>query len=267
MKNSKKRVGIIGIGIVGKAVAAIFPGAFLYDKYKKTGSIEKINKTDIIFICVNTPYRKRKGFDLSEVENSLDILTGEKIVVIKSTILPGSTNFLQKKFPQHKILFNPEFLRQISAKKDIKNPHEQIIGYTPKSRTVAKKILKMLPKAKKEFIVPAEEAEMTKYFSNTFLAVKVIFSNQIFDLCEKTNINYETVKNMAKSNPNFNFSHFNVWDSGYRGYGGGCLPKDIKSLIQFGNKKNVDLMLLKTVEKINKKLLSGNNPSQPDKIA
>jgi UDPglucose 6-dehydrogenase len=259
----KNKIGIVGIGTVGTALASVFPRAFLYDNRKKIGSLKEINKADIIFICVNTPYRKKKGSDSSKVESALKAIAGEKIVVIKSTVLPGYTDSLQKKFPRHKVLFNPEFLRQISAKEDIKHPHEQIIGYTKKSKNISKKILKILPKAEKEFIVPAKEAEMIKYFSNTFLAVKVAFSNQIFDLCEKTNIDYEVVKNMAKSNPNFSFSHFNVWKDGYRGYGGACLPKDVKSLIQFGNKKNVDLAILKTVEKINKKLLLINKKSAP----
>ena len=258
MQKENKKIGIIGVGIVGGAVASVIPGAILYDKYKKIGSIEEVNKADIIFICVPTPHKNNTGFDLSAVEEAFSVIKGEKIVVIKSTVLPGTTEAMQKKYPNHKVLFNPEFLKEVSAEEDMKNPYEQIVGYTKNSKDVAKEILRILPKASTEFIIPAVEAEMVKYFSNTFLATKVIFANQIYDLCQKLNIDYDSIKEMAKTNPRFSFSHFDIWADGYRGYSGKCLPKDTKSLIQFGDKLRVDLSLLKKVDKINEKLLKDN---------
>jgi len=257
-KSKKKKIGIIGVGYVGGALASVIPKVLLYDKYKKIGSIEEVNKADIIFICVPTPWTKKIGFDLSAIKDVFSIIKGRKIIVIKSTILPGTTDKMQKKYPQHKILFNPEFLRQATAEKDMRNPFEQIIGYTKKSKSVAKEILKILPKAPAEFIVPAKEAEMAKYFSNVFLSTKVVFANQIYDLCQKLGIDYDSVKEMAKVNPRFSFSHFDIWTDGYRGYSGACLPKDTRSLIQLGDKVGVDLKLLKLVEKINNELLKKN---------
>jgi len=254
-KFKKKKIGIIGVGYVGGALARVISKAILYDKYKKIGSIEEINKADIIFICVPTPWTSQIGFDLSAIEDVFSIIKGRKIIVIKSTVLPGTTDKMQKRYPQHKVLFNPEFLRQATAEKDMRNPFEQIIGYTEKSKGVAKEILKILPKAPTEFIVPAKEAEMAKYFSNVFLSTKVVFANQIYDLCQKLGINYDLVKEMAKVNPRFSFSHFDIWTDGYRGYSGACLPKDTRSLIQLGDKVGVDLKLLKLVEKINNELL------------
>ncbi|MDA2935693.1 hypothetical protein MYX06_00530 [Patescibacteria group bacterium AH-259-L05] len=255
MTSSKnKKIGIIGVGVVGGAIASVFPHALLYDKYKNIGSPDEINQADIIFICVPTPYDKKIGFDLSAVEDVFSIIKGEKIIVIKSTVLPGTTEKIQRKYPQHKVLFNPEFLRARSAKKDMANPHEQIIGYTKKSKSIAQTILKILPKAPHEFIVPATEAEMAKYFKNIFLATKVIFANQIYDLCQKLNINYDRIKDMAGTDPRINHSHLDVLFEGYRGYGGTCLPKDTNSLIQLGDMVNVDLKLLKLVNKINKQL-------------
>ena len=254
----KNKIGIIGIGVVGEAVASVMPNAVLYDKYKKIGSIKEINKANIIFICVPTPWTKKKGFDLSAIEDAFSIISGRKIIVIKSTVLPGTTEKMQKKYSQHKVLFNPEFLRQLNAKKEMKMPFEQIIGYTKKSKSVANKILKILPKAPAEFIVLAKEAEMFKYFSNVFLSAKVVFANQIYDLCKKLDIDYEKVKEIAEVSPKFAFTHFNIFSDGYRGYRGACLPKDIKSFIQLGDKVGVDLKLLKSVEKINQELLKKN---------
>ena len=257
MKN-KKKIGIIGIGAVGGAVASAMPGALLYDKYKKIGSIEEINKADIIFICVPTPYKEDMGFDLSAVKETFSIIKGKKIMVIKSTVLPGTTEKMQKEYPQHKVLFNPEFLREVSAKEDMKKPYEQIVGYTQKSKSVARGVLRILPKSKNEFLVPSVEAEMVKYFSNTFLSTKVIFANQIYDLCQKLNADYDLIKEMAKVSPRFAFSHFDVWTDGYRGYSGKCLPKDTKALIRFASGLGVDLSLLKLVDEENEELLRAN---------
>lgn len=257
MKN-KRKIGIIGVGIVGNALAKAVSEPILYDKYKKIGSVDAINRADIIFICVPTPYKEKIGFDVSMVREAFSIIKGNKIVVIKSTVLPGTTEKMQKVYPNHKVLFNPEFLKEISAEEDMKKPSEQIIGYTGPSKNIAKEILKILPKASIEFIIPAIEAEMVKYFSNTFLATKVVFSNQIYDLCKKLGINYDSIKEIARINPRFSFSHFNIWTDGYRGYSGKCLPKDTKSLIQLGDKLGVDLSLLKKVDKINEKLLRNN---------
>jgi UDPglucose 6-dehydrogenase len=253
-----KKIGIIGIGVVGSAVQSVIPGAFLYDKYKNIGSAKDVNQADIVFICVNTPYLKDKGFDLSAVDDAISILEGEKIVVIKSTALPGSTDKMQAKYPQHKLLFNPEFLRQASAVADMADPGEQIVGYTEKSKPFAQEVIDVLPKAPQVFIVAAKEAEMIKYFSNAFLALKVTFANQIYDICQKAGINYERVKEMASASPRFAFSHFDVMGDGYRGYSGACLPKDVKALIQFGDEVGAPLDLLKSADAVNKKLLLSN---------
>lgn len=260
-----KKIGIIGVGVVGSAVQNVIPGAFLYDKYKNIGSAKDVNQADIVFICVNTPYLKDKGFDLSAVDDAISILEGEKIAVIKSTVLPGSTDKMQAKYPQHKLLFNPEFLRQASAAADMANPSEQIVGYTEKSKLFASEIINVLPKAPQVFAVTAKEAEMIKYFSNTFLALKVVFANQIYDVCQKAGIDYENVKKMASASPRFGFSHFNVAEDGYRGYSGACLPKDVKALIQFGDEIGAPLDILKTTDAINQRLLLSNG-NIPDNL-
>lgn len=257
LKN-KLKIGIVGMGYVGEAVKHWFKNEkyplYLYDKYKKIGSIEEVNQADMVFICVPTPYHKKGGYDDSAVLESLKNLQGKKIVVIKSTILPGSTEKFQKKFPQHKILFNPEFLRAKFAIKDFLNPNRQIIGCTQKSKKIAKEILNILPKAPYKKIIFSKEAEMVKYFGNTFLATRVIFANQIYDLCQTLGIDYNTVKEVAGHDLRIGHSHFNILDDGYRGYGGGCLPKDIKAFLQLAKKKGIDLKLLKTIDKINEDL-------------
>ncbi len=259
-RKKKLKIGIIGLGIVGEAVKHWFKKEkyplFLYDKYKKIGSSEEVNKAEIVFICVPTPfYEKGNGYDDTAVTASLNILSAPKIVVIKSTILPGSTENFQKKFSQHKILFNPEFLRHKTACEDFLHPTQQIIGYTSKSKRNAKKILNILPKVSYQKIIPSKEAEMVKYFSNLFLALRVIFANQIYNLCQKLEINYDIVKEVVGHDPRIGHSHFNIFQDGYRGYSGHCLPKDMKAFIQFAKFYRINISLLETIDKINTGLL------------
>lgn len=265
------KIGIIGVGMVGGALSRYFEKVgktpFLYDNGKNLGTIEKVNQADVIFICVPTPFTKDKGFDLSYVENAISKIQGEKIVVIKSTVLPGTTENLQKKYPQHRFLFNPEFLTELTADQDMQYPDRQIIGYTKKSYNIAADILQILPLAPYEKIMPATEAEMVKYFGNTWFSTKVVFANQMYDLCQKLGINYDNVMEAAAADKRVGRSHLVVWHKGYRGYGGKCLPKDIRALIQFADSLGVDLKLHKTVEEINNQLMKEQKIEDPEKLS
>ncbi|MCX6779221.1 MAG: hypothetical protein NTU97_03245, partial [Candidatus Magasanikbacteria bacterium] len=182
---------------------------------------------------------------------AFDVLQGSKIIVIKSTILPGTTLVYQKKFPQHKILFNPEFLTELTADYDTQNPNRQILGVTGQSHDVAEQVMSLLAKAPFEKIIKAEEAELVKYFNNCFYALKVAFVNQMFDLSSKLGVNYDNIKECVRTEPMMGTNHFEIFHKGYRGYGGKCLPKDVRSLIKLGDEAGVDLTLLKAAEAYN----------------
>jgi len=250
----------VGVGMVGGALARYLDDPILYDPYKKLGSLKELNTADMVFVAVPTPYdNTRGGFDLSIVEETLGNLDGEKIVVIKSTVIPGTTDMLQEKYPQHKILFNPEFLTEITADQDMKFPDRQIIGYTKRSYNVTGDLMQLLPQAPLERIMPATEAEMVKYFGNTWFAVKVIFAEQMFDLCQALGVNYNRVKESAAGDKRIGRSHLAAGHGGYRGYGGKCIPKDIRALIQKARKLGVTMDLLEKAEEINSVL--ANKPS------
>ncbi len=270
-KEKKYKIGICGVGMVGGALQRYFEKKdnyqlFLYDK-KGIGSFDEVNQADFIYICVPTPYKKDLGCDLSFIEEAVSQIKGEKIIILKSTIIPGTTDNLQQKYPQHKFLFNPEFLTEVTADQDMNYPDRQIVGYTEKSYTVAKDVLQQLPLAPFERILPAKEAEIVKYFGNTWFSTKVVFANQLYELCEKLGIDYNRVMEAAAADKRIGRTHLKVFHKGYRGYGGRCLPKDIKALIQFADEKGVDLKLHKIVEEINNQLMKEQGIEDPEKFS
>ena len=268
-----QKIAIVGVGMVGGALRRYFEKIkkikpFLYDKGKNLGSVQEVNQADVIFICVPTPFDKEKNyFDLSHIEDAFSKIQGKKIVVNKSTALPGTTEYLQKKYPQHKVLNNPEFLTEMTADQDMAYPDRQLVGYTEKSYNVAKDVLQLLPLAPFERILPATETEMVKYFGNTWFSTKVIFANQIYDLCQKLGVDYDRIRDAAAADKRIDRTHLEVWHKGYRGYGGKCLPKDIKAFIRFADKKGIDLTLHKTVDEINEQLLKDQNIDDAEKYS
>lgn len=274
MKEQAKQgpqIGITGVGMVGGALLHHFHSQkvkpLIYDPPKGLGSVGEINRAQIIFICVPTPFDKQRGFEMRYVEDSIRLLSGEKIIVIKSTVVPGTTARLQQDYAQHRFLFNPEFLVEERALKNMMKPDRQIVGYTNQSKAIAPQILSLLPRAPFEKIIPAAEAEMIKYFGNVFLAIKVTFGNQMYDLCQKLGIDYEIVRECASADPRIGPSHLDVHHGGYRGYGGKCLPKDIRALIQLADMLGIDLKLPKVAEEINNQLMELQGIEDPEKFS
>ena len=261
---SRFSIGIMGFGMVGGALGRYLSKAGIpfaaYDPAKNMQTLEDINRQELIFVCVPTPYVEGTGFDLSLVRQAVAALHGGKIVVIKSTVLPGTTEKLQKEFPQHRFLFNPEFLTESTADQDMAYPDRQLIGYTEKSFTIAGDIMHLLPLAPFERVMPATAAETVKYFNNTWFATKVVFANQIYDLCRKLGVDYDAVRDAAAADKRIGRSHLDVLHKGYRGYGGKCLPKDTRALIQLGDDLGAPQDLLKLVESINSRLTGGTPP-------
>ncbi|GIW67089.1 MAG: hypothetical protein KatS3mg095_0987 [Candidatus Parcubacteria bacterium] len=226
-----------------------------YDKFKNIGSLEEVNKAKVIFLCLPTPYRPKTGYDLSALEENIKYFKTPKVFIIKSTVLPGTTEYFQKKYKIHKFLINPEFLKEADPINTFLYPDLQIIGYTQKSKKLAKEILKLLPQGKYNDIISAIEAEIIKHSINYFLSTKVIFANQIYDLCQKLGANYELVRKALENESRIGKSHLNIFHGGYRGFGGKCLPKDLNALIYLYKKLKINPELFKSVWKLNYKYL------------
>jgi UDPglucose 6-dehydrogenase len=255
-----QKIGIIGFGVLGQTLFKWFKkqklNVLVYDKFKQIGSQKELEDARIIFLCLPTPFNKKTGYDLRALEENLKYFKKPKIFVIRSTVLPGTTENFQKKYKKHYFLFNPEFLREADPWGTFVKNDLQIIGHTSKSKKLAKEILKLLPKGKNfTGIMPATEAETIKQAINSFLSLKVIFANQIYELMKKLGANYEFVKLGLENESRLGKSHFNVLDSNYRGFGGKCLPKDLNALIVLYKKLGINSELFDVIWKINFKYL------------
>lgn len=255
---TEPRIGIIGYGMVGGAVGAWFKNAAVLDRSKHADGLPAVNACNIVFICVPSPYNRKTGYDYRAIEQSARRLTGRKIVVLKSTVLPGKTAKFQKKFPRHTWLFNPEFLRDKTAVQDFLRADRQIVGMaknTPRHRAAAKFVMRLLPKAPYQAITTSTEAELIKEFANAFLATKVVFANMIYDVARRLRADYDQIRLGVGHDPRITMSMMNVLMDGYRGYSGKCFPKDMSAMIWWGRKTKRRLPLLEAADAINWRLL------------
>lgn len=262
------KLGIIGYGIVGQALAYGFSQPEIkdkyeiryYDKYKDTESLESVvTESEFIFICLPTPMEKdESGIDLSIIEESIAEIAKftnntDKIIVIKSTVVPGATARLEKEHPKTNFAFNPEFLTEANYLEDFINADRNIIGAN--NDTISRRVVSLykqrFPKTK-IFQTDTTTAEMVKYMANAYLATKVIFANEMFTICQALGIKYEEVKTMVVSDHRIYDSHLDVTTS--KGFGGKCFPKDVVALIGRAKDLKVDPKLLETVWSINKKI-------------
>lgn len=255
---SKARVGIVGYGMVGRAVGAWFTNAAIYSPHQYPDGMVGVNACDVVFVCVPSPYSKKTGYDMSAIHQTAKALTGRKIVVLKSTVLPGTTAELQKKYPKHIWLFNPEFLRDKTAVQDFLKADRQIIGIGQNStqhRAAARRVMRLLPSAPYEAVTTSAEAELIKQFANAFLATKVVFSNMMYDVSRRLGADYDQVRLGVGHDPRITTSMTKVFQDGYRGYSGKCFPKDMGAMIWWGKKTKRRLQLLEVADGINWKVL------------
>jgi UDPglucose 6-dehydrogenase len=235
------KIGIIGQGFVGTAVKEGLKNFFnieTYDIAKKStcSSLDKLlKKSNTIFVCLPTPMETDGSCHVGIVEkvlNKINKKSKNKTLIIKSTIPPGTTAKWNKKYSNIDIVFNPEFLTEANAINDFKNQSRIIIGGPKKAASRVRRIfVKAFPKVK---IIKTDStyAEMVKYITNTFLATKVSFANEMYQICDKLDIDYDKVIEYAMHDERLGYSHWSVpGPDGDFGYGGHCFPKDVSALI------------------------------------
>ena len=264
-------IGIVGQGFVGNAVYQKFKNYYdvlTHDKddTKSTSTLgNMVHLCDIIFLCLPTPMKSDGSCDVSILENVLqeiDLISDnyefgvtKRTIVIKSTISPGTTQKWNNKYESLRLVFNPEFLTERNAVKDYENQNRIILGGPRPATTELKQIFsKVFPKA---HIIKTDSthAEMVKYLTNTFLSVKVSFANEIYQLCEGLNIDYDKVVEYATYDERLGKSHWNVpGHDGDFGFGGHCFPKDLSAIIHLTRQLDTINNVLVSTQKTNDKV-------------
>lgn len=258
-------LGVIGQGFVGKNIADDFERrGYRVVRYAKEPQYligrARIKRADIVFIAVPTPTTP-EGFDDSIVHEVLSLVGKGKIAVIKSTVLPGTTERLQTLHPTITVLHSPEFLREKRAAEDVAKPTRNIVGIPADSapyHTAAKAVHAVLPEAPYTATMLARESELVKYLANCFLYTKVVFANLGYDLATSLGADWDKVRDGVIADPRIGPSHFTVNDSG-RGAGGHCFIKDFAAFSRLYAETLKDpngVALLKAFESKNNALLT-----------
>jgi UDPglucose 6-dehydrogenase len=228
-------IGVIGIGVVGNAVKYGFEklGHFVvvHDIVYNT-KIEDVLNSELCFVCVPTPSKKSGACDISIVESvvkQLSDLGYKGVIVIKSTVIPGTTYFLQKKYSNLEICFVPEFLRERCAVTDFMENHDVCIIGTHKQE-VFDLVKEAHGRYPKQFVkVIPIEAEFCKYFNNVYNATLITFANSFYEICKATGVDYSKVKDAMVKRDHITDIYLDC-NENIRGFGGMCLPKDTKAL-------------------------------------
>ena len=256
----KFRLGVIGNGFVGEAISFAFSpiaNIYVYDKdpLKSIDSLKSVHNCDFVFICVPTPMFRDGSQDLSYVESVFEKATNKPIYILKSTVLPGTTTDLCKKFPDSKIIFSPEFLSERTAKLDMLTQSRIILGGELSLTEKAKTLFNERFKIKNIIQTDSKTAELTKYMNNTFFATKVSIMNEFKILCDKIGANWQDALKGFVSDGRIGDSHLNVpGHDGKLGYGGTCFPKDVNALLSFSKKHDIELNTIKGGWKTNLKV-------------
>ena len=263
---SNYNIGIIGKGFVGNAVALGFSSGSGYDAevriYDKNPSrsshslSEVVAESNFTFVSVPTPSNRDGTINLDILESCISEINSvsknlgtehDNIILIRSTVVPGSSRAIQNKYPDLKIVFNPEFLTERSAVFDFINQTRFIIGgHKDHTSKVADLYLERFGSSIPIIETDYETAEFTKYLCNTYFATKLSFLNEMKLLSDECNANWDQVIEGFLRDGRIGHSHVQVpGHDGKLGFGGSCFPKDVQALIKFSDEKGIDLPVLK----------------------
>ncbi len=264
----KQKIGVVGNGFVGGAVKFGFSPSVgcdaevkVYDKNpnKSTDKLSDVIKSDIIFLSVPTPSNLDGSMNIDIVDGALsdiDEYGTNAVILLRSTVVPGTTKKLQDKYPNLRLVFNPEFLTERSANFDFINQDRVILGGDINDVKVAEDLFKSRFGSTLSILkTNYETAELIKYMTNTFFATKISFLNDMKLIADKSGVIWEDAVDGFIRDGRVGHSHLNVpGHDGKYGFGGSCFPKDIQALITFGKELGVEMSVLEGAWKTNLKV-------------
>ena len=283
---SEKKVVIIGYGYVGKAAYELFRDHYMTGAYDPMLAGKLIDSSDdnkkgivmdeddlinqggfddceLAVVCVPTPMKKDNSCDTSIVEEMVGKLDS-KIIVIKSTVTPGTTKKLKELYPDKRIVFSPEFAGEstywspYAFDTDMKAlPYQIIGGDLEDTKEVVELLLPILGPTKEYCQTDPTSAELVKYMENSFYAMKVTFCNEMYEVCKAFGVDYNIARELWTKDPRINKMHTAVFP-GKRGYGGKCFPKDTNGLYAAAKERGYDAKLMKQMLSLNEEFLAMN---------
>lgn len=251
VKNSLN-ILIAGYGFVGKAHENVLSKKFKVSIYDPEKGYSEFGNPDAVIVCVSTPSRHDGSCEMKNVYEVLERCPIDIPILIKSTISLEGWEMLEDVFPEKNIAFSPEFLRAEHALNDFYNTRHiymggKNIGFWHALFRIAFDDRDFTTK-----IISPKELILGKYFRNSFLALKVSFFNQIYDLCKSAKVDYEIVSSIVGEDIRIGHSHTTVTEE--RGYGGHCFPKDTAAILKTAERLGCDLSLIKEAQIYNKKI-------------
>ena len=248
MTKSKKTIGIIGNGFVGESQAFAFSPTtdvriYDIDPLKATHTLEETLEQEFVFVCLPTPMTMDGVQDISYIENFFESITpnDDTIFIIKSTVLPGTTQGLVDKYG-YNIVFSPEFLTERTAKLDMLTQARIIFGG---SEHLTKRVEGLFTDRfmnRNIIHTNSTTAEYIKYMNNTFFATKVAVMNEFYRLSQLIDVDWKTALYGFASDGRVGDSHLHVpGPDGRLGYGGTCFPKDVNAIINFAKEHGISM--------------------------
>jgi len=251
------KIGVIGLGVVGGATKNGFESlnhkVSVHDLVLET-KIDDVLNTEMCFVCVPTPSKATGECDTTIVESVVKDLSDNNykgIICIKSTISPGTTEALKEKYGKN-ICFVPEFLRERCATEDFINNHDVCVIGTESDEfySTIKEAHGNIPE--KVIRLTETEAEFCKYFNNSYNATLITFANSFYELCKAKGVNYKNVKDAISNRVTINDAYLDC-NEDLRGFGGMCLPKDIKELAFISKELKTDVEFFDIILEENEK--------------
>jgi len=269
----KMKIGIIGNGFVGQAIIHGFilhvDDILIYDKDPKRSKHtmqELVCNAAVIFVCVPTPMFESGECDLSIVEYVCSKLSNfehidKKVIVIKSTVVPGTIENLAKKYPKMNFVFNPEFLTERRARLDFINAARIVLGSdNPLANDIVEKLYRIRFPYRKIIKTNLGTAQLIKYMANCFFATKVSFMNEMHQICEAIEGNWDKAVEGFILDGRIGNSHIDVpGHDGDFGFGGKCFPKDINAMIKKAESLGIDPKVMKGAWEKNKEVRKNLN--------
>lgn len=263
------KVGVIGRGFVGGAITNGFENQgheVLVHDTKLNTKIEDVLEAPLLYICVPTPSSEDGSCNTDIVESVLEQLSEldyEGSVCVKSTIVPGTTERFRSKFKNLNIGFVPEFLREKTAVEDfLYNNNVLVIGSDDDTMIEQVKESHGVLPTHTVTMTPTE-AELTKYFSNTYKAMRVTFANAFYKLCNEMDSNYDKVRDAFLFH-GVGDGHYLKVNKQFGGFGGTCLPKDSKALSKLVDDLGLDIDTFRTIVSDNEKFTKDNQEGREE---